>query len=158
MSKQTELRILKEQIERKRSQPIYSGEEAEKLREAEKLLSEAVEMAGGTSISENQTNENPLRLYENEYVAELYGEDLGLTLTEFEILYTLKENSPKAYTRQQLIEKVFISDDERNVRATERTVDAHINNLRKKFGDYGKYIESVRGVGYRYTDEPFGET
>lgn len=154
MSKQTELRILKEQIERKRHQPIYSGEEAKKLREAEKLLSEAAEMAGGTSISENQTNGNPLRLYEDEYVAELYGEDLGLTLTEFEILYTLKENSPKAYTRQQILDIVF--QDVETV--SERTVDAHINNLREKFGDYGKYIESVRGVGYRYTDEPFGET
>ncbi len=141
---------MKEQIERKRRQPIYSSEESKKLREAEKLLSEAVEMAGEDPAS----NKKPLRLCEDEYVAELYGEDLGLTLTEFEILYTLKENSPKAYTRQQILDIVF--QDVETV--SERTVDAHINNLREKFGDYGKYIESVRGVGYRYTDEPFSKT
>jgi DNA-binding response OmpR family regulator len=154
MSKQTELRILKEQIERKRHQPIYSGEEAKKLREAEKLLSEAAEMAG----EERAANGKSLRLYQDEYVAELYGEDLGLTLTEFEMLSTLKRHSPKAYTRQQLIEKVFISGDEENILATERTVDAHVRNLREKLGVHSDCIETVRGVGYRYTDEPFGET
>jgi DNA-binding response OmpR family regulator len=149
MSKQTELRILKEQIERKRHQPIYSSEEAKKLREAEKLLSEAVEMAG-----EDRTDENPLRLYEDEYVAEIYGRDLGLTLTEFEMLSTLKSQSPKAYTRQQLLDIVF----QDVMMATNRTVDAHIKNLREKLGNHSDCIETVRGLGYRYTDEPFGKT
>ena len=148
--KDRELERLEKEVAACRSQPIYSGEEAEKLREAEKLLSEAAEMAG----KERATDENPLRLYEDEYVAELYGRDLGLTLTEFEMLSTLKSQSPKAYTRQQILDIVF----QDVMMATNRTVDAHIKNLREKLGDYSDCIETVYGLGYRYTDEPFGET
>lgn len=149
-NKDRELEKLEKEIAACRSQPIYSGEEAKKLREAEKLLSEAAKIAG----EDRTADEPPLRLYEDEYVAELYGEDLGLTLTEFEMLSTLKRHSPKAYTRQQLLDIVF----QDVIMVTERTVDAHINNLREKLGDHSDCIETVRGVGYKYTDEAFGET
>jgi len=149
-NKDRELERLEKEIAACRTQPIYSGEEAEKLRKAEKFLSEAAEMAG----EDRATDENPLRLYEDEYVAELYGQDLGLTLTEFEMLSTLKSQSPKIYTRRQILDIVF----QDAMMATERTVDTHIKNLREKFGNYSDCIEIVRGVGYRYTDEPFGET
>lgn len=149
-NKDRELEKLEKEIAACRSQPIYSGEEAKKLREAEKLLSEAAKIAG----EDRTADEPPLRLYEDEYVAELYGEDLGLTLTEFEMLSTLKRHSPKAYTRQQLLDIVF--QDVETI--SERTVDAHIKNLREKLGNYSDCIETVRGVAYRYTDEPFSET
>lgn len=155
MHKHNELRKLKEKVARKRRQPIYSDEETEKLQEAEELLEEAADIAEQSKI---ERDGNPLRLYEDEYTAELHGNDLGLTLTEFELLQTLWEHSPKAFTRQQLVEKVFVSSDEKNVLATERTVDAHIKNLREKLGRYKNRIETIRGVGYRYTDEHFGET
>ncbi|PSQ75673.1 MAG: DNA-binding response regulator [Bacteroidetes bacterium QH_7_62_13] len=87
-----------------------------------------------------------LKIYEDEYRAELDGEDLGLTLTEFELLRYLVRHPRKAFTRQQLLETIWKDA----MMVTERTVDAHIKNLREKLGDYAEHIQTVRGVGYRF--------
>jgi two-component system phosphate regulon response regulator PhoB len=90
-----------------------------------------------------------LKIYEDEYRAELNGEDLGLTLTEFELLRYLVRHPRKAFTRQQLLETIWKDA----MMVTERTVDAHIKNLREKLGDYVEHIQTVRGVGYRFVRE-----
>jgi two-component system phosphate regulon response regulator PhoB len=90
-----------------------------------------------------------LRIFEDEYRAELEGEDLGLTLTEFELLRYLVRHPRKAFTRQQLLETIWKDA----MMVTERTVDAHIKNLREKLGDFAKHIQTVRGVGYRFVRE-----
>jgi len=90
-----------------------------------------------------------LKIYEDEYRAELNGEDLGLTLTEFELLRYLVRHPRKAFTRQQLLETIWKDA----MMVTERTVDAHIKNLREKLGDFAKHIQTVRGVGYRFVRE-----
>jgi two-component system phosphate regulon response regulator PhoB len=90
-----------------------------------------------------------LKIYEDEYRAELSGEDLGLTLTEFELLRYLVRHPRKAFTRQQLLETIWKDA----MMVTERTVDAHIKNLREKLGDFAKHIQTVRGVGYRFVRE-----
>ena len=90
-----------------------------------------------------------LKIYEDEYRAELGGEDLGLTLTEFELLRYLVRHPRKAFTRQQLLETIWKDA----MMVTERTVDAHIKNLREKLGDFAKHIQTVRGVGYRFVRE-----
>mgnify|MGYP001796854324 FL=1 len=90
-----------------------------------------------------------LTIYEDEYRATLDGDDLGLTLTEFELLRYLVRHPRKAFTRQQLLETSW--KDARMV--TERTVDAHIKNLREKLGDFARHIQTVRGVGYRFVEE-----
>lgn len=92
---------------------------------------------------------NDLTIYEDEYRAELDGEDLGLTLTEFELLRYLVRHPRKAFTRQQLLETIWKDA----MMVTERTVDAHIKNLREKLGDFAKHIQTVRGVGYRFVEE-----
>lgn len=92
---------------------------------------------------------NDLTIYEDEYRAELAGEDLGLTLTEFELLRYLVRHPRKAFTRQQLLETIWKDA----MMVTERTVDAHIKNLREKLGDFAKHIQTVRGVGYRFVEE-----
>ena len=92
---------------------------------------------------------NDLTIYEDEYRAELGGEDLGLTLTEFELLRYLVRHPRKAFTRQQLLETIWKDA----MMVTERTVDAHIKNLREKLGDFAKHIQTVRGVGYRFVEE-----
>jgi len=86
-----------------------------------------------------------LKIYEDEYRAELNGEDLGLTLTEFELLRYLVRHPRKAFTRQQLLETIWKDA----MMVTERTVDAHIKNLREKLGDFAKHIQTVRGVDLR---------
>ena len=52
------------------------------------------------------------------------------------------------YTRYQIVDAV--RGPEHNV--TDRSIDVHIAGLRKKLGDYGKYIETIRGIGYRFRD------
>jgi two-component system phosphate regulon response regulator PhoB len=90
-----------------------------------------------------------LKIFEDEYRAELDGEDLGLTLTEFELLRYLVRHPRKAFTRQQLLETIWKDA----MMVTERTVDAHIKNLREKLGEFAKHIQTVRGVGYRFVRE-----
>jgi two-component system alkaline phosphatase synthesis response regulator PhoP len=71
-----------------------------------------------------------------------------LSLKEFELLKTLAENKGMVMTRDQLLDKIWgIDYDGEN-----RTVDVHVRYLRKKLGDEegeGKYIQTVRGVGYK---------
>ena len=90
-----------------------------------------------------------LVIFEDEYRATLGGEDLGLTLTEFELLRYLVRHPRKAFTRQQLLETIWKDA----MMVTERTVDAHIKNLREKLGDFARHIQTVRGVGYRFVEE-----
>jgi DNA-binding response OmpR family regulator len=92
---------------------------------------------------------NDLTIYEDEYRATLEGKDLGLTLTEFELLRYLVRHPRKAFTRQQLLETIWKDA----MMVTERTVDAHIKNLREKLGDFARHVQTVRGVGYRFVEE-----
>jgi len=97
--------------------------------------------------------EGDLTIYEDEYKAHLNGEDLELTLTEFELLRYLVRHPKKAFTRQQLLETIWKD----HMMVTERTVDAHIKNLREKLGDFAEHIQTVRGVGYRFIKEVSAE-
>lgn len=72
-------------------------------------------------------------------------ERIQLTLKEFELLRLFLSHPGIAFTRDQLFNDVWGTD---YVSET-RTVDMHIRTLRVKLGDYGKMIETVRGVGYR---------
>lgn len=96
---------------------------------------------------------NDLTIFEDEYRATLEGEDLGLTLTEFELLRYLVRHPRKAFTRQQLLETIWKDA----MMVTERTVDAHIKNLREKLGSFAQHIQTVRGVGYRFVEEETAE-
>ncbi|MEM6782931.1 MAG: response regulator transcription factor [Bacteroidota bacterium] len=98
-------------------------------------------------------NVRGLMIYEDEYRATLDGKDLGLTLTEFELLRYLVRHPRKAFTRQQLLETIWKDA----MMVTERTVDAHIKNLREKLGGFAKHIQTVRGVGYRFVEEDTAE-
>lgn len=112
----------------------------------------AILRRSGTEESKILTVNN-LTIYEDEYRATLNGEDLGLTLTEFELVRYLVRHPKKAFTRQQLLETIWKDA----MMVTERTVDAHIKNLREKLGDFARHIQTVRGVGYRFIEEPTDE-
>jgi two-component system phosphate regulon response regulator PhoB len=71
-----------------------------------------------------------------------------LTAREFDLLYTLMKSPGMVLTRDQLIEEVW----GRDVVVTPRTIDTHIKKVREKLGDGGRYIETVRSVGYRFAD------
>ena len=73
--------------------------------------------------------------------------DVALTLTEFKILGELLKQSGQVLTREKLRERAL-----GNLNVTDRTIDVHMASLRKKLGTIGNQIETVRGVGYRFTD------
>lgn len=73
---------------------------------------------------------------------------VDLTFTEFNILYALARRPGMVFTRYQIVDTVHGDD----YLVTDRAVDVQMVGLRKKLGDYGKYIETVRGVGYRFKD------
>lgn len=72
-----------------------------------------------------------------------------LTFTEFGILNALVRRSGWVFTRTQLVDEVRGSEH----LVTDRSVDVQIVGLRRKLGPAGAYIETVRGVGYRFKDE-----
>ena len=73
------------------------------------------------------------------------GKQIHLTATEFTILEQLAGRPGWVYSRQQIIDKIRGYD----YLITSRAVDVQIFGLRKKLGKMGKYIETVRGIGYR---------
>lgn len=104
-------------------------------------------------VEESRTIQvNDLTIYEDEYRAALNNSDLGLTLTEFELLRYLVRHPRKAFTRQQLLETIW----QDAMMVTERTVDAHIKNLREKLGGFARHVQTVRGVGYRFVEDVSG--
>jgi DNA-binding response OmpR family regulator len=76
------------------------------------------------------------------------GRSLDLTYTEFQVLYILARRPGWVFTRSQIVDAVRGDD----YPVTDRSVDVQIVGLRKKLGPLGHYIETVRGVGYRFME------
>lgn len=88
-----------------------------------------------------------LYLNEDAYQAFYDNISLQLTLSEFLLLQTLKKEALRAFTREQLILRIFNEDYIGN----DRIIDAHVKNLRKKLPK--NYIRTVIGVGYQYNED-----
>ncbi len=73
---------------------------------------------------------------------------IDLTPTEFQLLTVLARRPGWVFSRNQLMDEVRGGE----VITTDRAVDVQVVGLRKKLGDYGTYIETVRGVGYKYRE------
>lgn len=78
------------------------------------------------------------------------GSPVELTSTEFRVLQFLARRPGWVFTRQQILDGIHGNDI---YCITERAVDVQIVGLRKKLGTAGAYIETVRGVGYRFRDK-----
>jgi len=91
----------------------------------------------------------PYILDTESYLLKKQDKSISLTLSEFGILKRLVMNRGKVLTRNQLLDDV--QNDEAFI--VDRNIDVHIAALRKKLGPNFKYIETVRGVGYRFKGE-----
>jgi len=89
-----------------------------------------------------------LYLNDDSYQAFFDNVSLQLTLSEFLLMQALKNDAGKAFTREQLILKIFNEDYIGN----DRIIDAHVKNIRKKMPL--NYIKTVIGVGYQFNDTP----
>jgi two-component system phosphate regulon response regulator PhoB len=76
--------------------------------------------------------------------------EIGLTALEFRLLHAFLTRRGRVQTRDALLGDVWGIDAD----VTTRTVDTHVKRLREKLGDAGAYIETLRGVGYRFKDQP----
>ena len=77
------------------------------------------------------------------------GELVRLTATEFKLLHQLASQPGRAYTREQLLNRVVGE----GVVVVDRNIDVHIRSVRKKLGELGEMIQTIRGVGYRFVDD-----
>ena len=79
------------------------------------------------------------------HIVKVNGEDLVLTLKEFELLCLLMKNQGTVFDRDQILRTIWGYEFD----GENRTVDVHIRKLREKLGDCGDVIETVRGIGYK---------
>ena len=97
--------------------------------------------------------ELPLAVDEPSRRATVHGKVVELTRVEFDLLACLLSAPGRVFTRAQLIDRVWGD----GFAITDRTIDSHVKALRRKVSDSGgdaALIETVRGVGYRVTDQP----
>ena len=96
----------------------------------------------------NTLNIGCLSVIPSKYSVKVGGEKVVLTLKEFDLLCLLLQNKGTVFTRDKLLNKIWGYDfDGESI-----TVDVHVRNLRQKLGEAGKYIETVRGIGYKIGD------
>ncbi len=100
----------------------------------------------GTRSSESPVLErHGIRLRPEAHTAEVQGQEMPLTATEFRLLEDLLRHAGAVRTREQLLNKVWGYSFE----GYARTVDTHVRRLRAKLGGAAAMLETVRGVGYR---------
>ncbi len=95
-----------------------------------------------------QLKAGPLSIDASKHEANLNGEPVKLTLTEFKLLISLVAARGRVLTRDQLMDKAMGTD----VFVTDRAIDVHITSIRKKLGEASWLIRTVRGVGYSLQD------
>lgn len=83
------------------------------------------------------------------HTVKVNGELVALTLKEYELLEYLMKNKGTVYSRDVLLSKIWGYD----FSGESRTVDVHVRTLRQKLGDAEKYVETVRGVGYKIRED-----
>ena len=110
--------------------------------------------ADGLRHSGIEVQVGKLHLNRQRREATLDGEPLKLRTKEFDLLFTLAQNAGIALSREQLLSLVWGY----TFAGETRTVDVHINHLRQRLQDRGVQIETLRGVGYKLTATPNGNT
>jgi two-component system phosphate regulon response regulator PhoB len=93
-----------------------------------------------------------LRIDRDAHRVTVGAEEVSLTALEFKLLVTLIERRDRVQGRGTLLSDVWAMDSE----IASRTVDTHVKRLRDKLGTAGRFIETVRGVGYRFSEAPPG--
>lgn len=109
------------------------------------------------TTGKTETTEDPIQLKDlvivpSSFTAHHHGKLLKLSRLEFKLLHTLAAHPERTFSREQLMDALYDS----KALVFDRTIDAHIKNLRKKLEDNPKkpaYIESIFGIGYRFKND-----
>lgn len=91
-----------------------------------------------------------LEIDSDRFVATLRGAEIPLTTTEFKLLRHLVARKGRVFTRNDLLDSVRGPD----AVVVDRTIDVHVAAVRRKLGEYGDYLVTVRGVGYKFAEQP----
>jgi len=91
---------------------------------------------------------NNIELFIDKHEVKVNGLTINLTLKEYKLLVELMTNSGVVQTREQLLEKIWGYD----YYGETRTVDVHIRTLRSKINEASEYIQTIRGVGYKFSE------
>lgn len=94
----------------------------------------------------NKLEVHDLQIDKDRYIVLQEGNELQLPRKEFELLFFLASRKGRVLDRQTLLNKVWGD----NIYVVDRTVDVHVRKIREKLGDH--YIETVKGVGYRFKE------
>lgn len=114
-----------------------------------KLISRIKAVLRRFSETEEEVNRlvvHDLEIDKDRYIVSRGEEEFQLPRKEFELLYYLAGRKGKVRDRQTLLNKVWGD----NIYVVDRTVDVHVRKIREKLGDH--YIETVKGVGYRFKE------
>jgi two-component system alkaline phosphatase synthesis response regulator PhoP len=90
-----------------------------------------------------------LEVNRQNYTVRVDGKEIFFPKKEFELLAFLAANRGKVFTREALLRRIWGE----SVFVIDRTVDVHVSKIREKLGTYGAWIETVKGVGYRFTEQ-----
>lgn len=107
-----------------------------------------IELAQPALDNEETITANGISIDITRHKVEVNGEDVTLTFTEFKVLQLLAGQPGRVFTRYQIVDAVHGED----YPVTDRSVDVQIVGLRKKLGEVGQCIETVRGIGYRFKE------
>jgi DNA-binding response OmpR family regulator len=102
----------------------------------------------GADPSQRVVRADELEVDPAKHEVRLRGEDVPVTPTEIRLLHHLVRNRGRVFTRAQLLDKAVGPD----VVVIDRNIDVHVATLRRKLGDYGSRIVTIRGVGYKFAE------
>jgi two-component system phosphate regulon response regulator PhoB len=94
----------------------------------------------------SMTRIHGLVIDDERHEVQLEGALVQLTLTEYKLLRFLARNPGRVFTRTQILDNI----QDEQVLVVDRAIDVHVAALRRKLGDAGAFIETIRGVGYRF--------
>lgn len=111
-------------------------------------LLKRLEVAQRRTVKDNESSEvldfKELRIDKEKYLVYLEGKEIRLPKKEFELLLLLAMNKDKVIEREKIYEAIWGND----IVVVDRTIDVHVRRIRQKIGD--DYIETVKGVGYKF--------
>ncbi|MFN6135424.1 MAG: winged helix-turn-helix domain-containing protein, partial [Bacteroidota bacterium] len=104
---------------------------------------------GETIVAPEILRLGTLEINRQNYTVRVDGKEAFFPKKEFELLAFLAANRGKVFSREALLRRIWGE----SVFVIDRTVDVHVSKIREKLGAYGTWIETVKGVGYRFTEQ-----